>query len=251
MTYDLLDSFPTLGRAPITEAILDIQALLPPDVGLHELQEFQRGAGQRFTERNERTALDALIEFGPHGAKLVSPAVGPDGYLFRCQSEPLVAQARLNGFTLSRLPPYHAGDQFEAEARELWEHYVSIARPLKVTRLAIRNINRIEVDPGVELEKYVLTGPSIARALPQSMIGFLMRIVFPDATGAVAILTETFGNPNPNLTTMPLIFDVDAFREVELSPDDKQIWNILTELRRLKNRVFFNSLTTQCLERYR
>lgn len=252
MSFDLQDTFPTLEHAPITEAIIDIQAQLGSDVTLPQLARFQDGIEERFKERKERMSLQTRIEFQKDAApKVVAPDFSPDGYVFRASEEHLTAQARLDGFTLSRLKPYHAGGIFIEQARELWERYLDIARPIKVTRLAVRNVNRIEMDLGSDLQRYVLTGPEISRALPQQMHGFFMRLVIPDPSGAAAIITETFGEPDAAAGTIPLIFDIDAFREVELEPRSPDIWEIIGSLRALKNRLFFRSITTEALEAFR
>ena len=78
-----------------------------------------------------------------------------------------------------------------------------------------------------------------------------MRLVLPDSSGAFAVVTETLGEPDPSRGVIPLIFDVDAFREVELEPHTTEIWDVLETLRALKNRIFFRSLTTVALERFR
>ncbi len=192
-----------------------------------------------------------MMELQGDVPKFHTPPPRVDGYLFTSSSEQLIAQARLDGFTLSRLKPYHTGDMFIEEARDLWRRYVQVARPSKVTRLAVRNVNRIEMEAGSPLERYVLTVPEIARSLPQILEGFFLRLLLPDASGAHAIVTETFGETRPETQVIPLILDVDAFREVDLGPDDADVWQVVSDLRAFKNRIFFNSLTAQCLEAYR
>jgi uncharacterized protein (TIGR04255 family) len=252
MSFDLETTFPTLRNAPITEAIIDLQANLPPDVSLAQLLEFQNGVEQRFTEVSERRALQARVEFQKNSLpRVIPPSSAPDGYLFRSPSENLIVQARLDGFTLSRLHPYHDGDTFAEQAADLWRRYVRIARPIEVTRLAVRNVNRIDVLPGVDLQRYLLTAPQISRGLPQLMAGFFLQIVLPDVSGAVAIVNETFGNWEPGSRTIPVILDIDASRTIQLEPNGAEIWEIIAQLRKLKNRIFFKSLTTEALEAYR
>lgn len=252
MIHDFVNTFPHLRNAPITEAIIDIQAALPSDISLSDLERFQSGIADRFSERKERRSFKTRIELQGDVPKVHTPdATKADGYLFTSSSEQLIAQARVDGFTLSRLKPYHTGDKFMEEARDLWQRYLSVARPKKVTRLAVRNINRIEMEAGSPLERYVLTVPEIARSLPQIMDGFFLRLLLPDASGAHAIVTETFGEIGQETQVIPLIFDIDAFREVDLGPNDADIWQIVSELRAFKNRIFFNSITAQCLEAYR
>ena len=252
MSFDLETSFPTLQNAPITEAVIDFQVVVPPDVSLANLREFQMGIEERFTEVSERRALRAHVAFVQGGApQVVAPSPAPDGYLFRSPSENLIIQARLDGFTLSKLQPYHDGNTFASQAAEFWQRYVRIARPDRITRVAVRNVNRIDVTPGVDLQRYLLTAPEIARGLPQLMAGFFMQLVMPDVSGAVVIVNETFGSRDPGSNTIPVILDIDASRAIDLDPNSDEIWEIITQLRTLKNRIFFKSLTTEALEKYR
>lgn len=248
---DFVNTFPHLPHAPITEAIIDIRAELPPDVTLEDLSRFQLGIESRFSKRAERRSLKTTINLQGDTPTVSMPPPEPDGYLFTSESERLIAQARRDGFTLSRLNPYHEGGQFIQEAQELWQRYADIVGPVKVTRLAVRNVNRINIEVGAALERYILTGPSIARALPQFLAGYFLRMQLPDPSGSHAVVTQAFGQSSPENQVVPLIFDIDAFKEVELLPGDSEIWNIISELRSLKNRIFFNSVTGYCLERYR
>jgi uncharacterized protein (TIGR04255 family) len=42
--------------------------------------------------------------------------------------------------------------------------------------------------------------------------------------------------------------DIDVFREVSLEPDSEKIWEILEELRNIKNNIFFKSITQKTKE---
>ena len=252
MGVDLENSFPNLPNCPIVEAVIDIRAVLPTNTGIDELGRFGESLPDLFTEPPAaRQSLQAEIKVDAEGARMTAPPFVPDGFIFRAPSELLVAQVRLDGFTLSRLAPYHSGDAFAQRAKDLWERYVAIAHPTKVTRIAVRNVNRIATRPGEDFQSVILTGPEIARALPQSLLNFFMRLTIPDASGAIATVTETFGSQEPTDLSTPIIIDIDASRETDLAADSDEIWDILNTLRKLKNRIFFNSLTTQALERYR
>lgn len=108
------------------------------------------------------------------------------------------------------------------------------------------------MEPGVDMLSLVLTAPQIAMALPQTMIDLFMRVAIPDPSGSVAVIHQTLAPMQGGESAPPLIFDVDALRDVHMDPnDDEGIWAALEELRCLKNRIFFNSLTTRAIERYR
>lgn len=253
MAFDLINSFPTLQRAPITEAIIDIRATLPESVTLDDLASFNSGAATIFSGRTERHAIQTKIEYQVgRPPKVVAPSDKPDGYLFHAPEQFLIAQARFDGFTLSRLRPYHDGDTFIRQAREYWARYIGVARPTRVTRIAVRNVNRIEMEPGSDFQRYILTGPEISRALPQMLQHFFLRFILPDAdSGATAVVTEAIGPPEGEMSSIPLIFDIDTFLDTDLSPTSDDIWQTVSVLRKIKNRIFFRSLTTEALEAFR
>src|SRR5260370_37891240 len=174
MSPDFVNTFPHLRNAPITEAIIDLRAELPSEISLDDLARFDSGIQDRFSERTERRSFKTMMELQGDVPKFHTPPPRVDGYLFTSSSEQLIAQARLAVFTLSMRKPYHTGDMFIEEARDLWRRYVQVARPSKVTRLAVRNVNRIQMEAGSPLERYALTVPEIARSLPQIYAGFFM-----------------------------------------------------------------------------
>jgi uncharacterized protein (TIGR04255 family) len=66
-----------------------------------------------------------------------------------------------------------------------------VARPTKVTRIAVRYVNRIEIPAGVDFKEYILTGPEIAHGIPQTLDNFFMRLEIPGQSGETAVITQT------------------------------------------------------------
>jgi uncharacterized protein (TIGR04255 family) len=254
MSFDLVTTFPTLHNAPIAEAVIDIRVKRRPDITLQEIEAFGVGLEDELPKRTEQRSLKARIDMSePGNARLIGPSsTEPDGYVFQSSDQRLIVQASFDGLTLSRLKPYQKWSAFVEQASRFWQLYVKVTRPSRVERLGVRYINRIQVEPGLDIFGFVLTGPQIAMALPQTMIDFFLRLVIPDESGAVAIINEMFGVPEEGESARPLIFDIDAVRNVDMQPESLQeILGGLEDLRRFKNRIFFNSLTAQALERYR
>ena len=162
-----------------------------------------------------------------------------------------MVQARLDGFSLNKLPPYAKWDLLRAQAEELWQHYVAVARPIRVTRLAVRYINRIELTPGVDFKESILTVPEIAAGIPQGLPEYFMRLVIPHDSGATAIVTEA-SLPATLAESPAMLFDIDVFQFVDIPVgDSRAIWATLEDLRAYKNLIFFNSVTPKQMERYR
>lgn len=249
MTYDLGSQFPTLQNAPITEAMIDIQVQLPPDVDLAQLRKFHGGLERQFSKIEERVQVSAVLKMDKvSGAEIESKGPTPDGWLLHSAEDALLAQVRLDGFTLSKLPPYITWKSLSDHAKELWHRYVEIARPTKVTRLALRYVNRIEMSLG-DFKESIRTVPEIAHGIPQGLPEYFMRLVIPHPSGSVAIVTEA-SLPTPEIPTM--LFDIDVFRFMELeATDESRVWSVLEELRAYKNVIFFNSVSPKQLEKYR
>jgi uncharacterized protein (TIGR04255 family) len=217
------------------------------------LASFQQRAGKDYPTKEVRTAWTDQVEF-KSGAQPVTHAVGkPDGYLFRSADGKRVVQARNDGFTFSRLKPYQDWASLSNEARWLWEQYVELVKPRKVTRVAVRYLNRVELPtPFEHFKEYVLTVPEIAPELPQGLASFFFRVVIPDdASPSVAIVTETIENESTGEGKLPLIFDIDVVRTGTFSTASEKLWPIFEELRDFKNRVFHRSFTEKAKEMFR
>ena len=239
-------------NAPITEALLDIRVKLPAQTDLAKLATFHDAIKQKYPSKHERMAWRGHIEIqaSPVAQVSQSAAGGPDGYLFASVDGKQVVQARLDGFTFSRLKPYDKWEALRDEARELWQHYVRITSPEAVTRVALRYINRIEIPlPIRDFKDYILTTPEIAPDLPQGLGSFFMRLVIPDPKAqAVAIVTETVEPIDESSNRLPLIFDIDVFRMAAFNVQDKSLWETLEQLHDLKNDIFFKSITPKAKE---
>jgi len=238
-------------KAPIKEAVLDLRVELPPTVSLDQLSTFQERIRERYPQKRERKHWEATLGFNEGGLQAPVSKGGVDGFLFSSADGLNIVQARLDGFTFNRLHPYDRWDTFRDEAMRLWEHYVQIATPTAVKRLALRYINRLELPlPFKDFKEFILTTPEIAPALPQGLKTFFMRLEIPhDSYQAVAIITETMESVSN--AVLPLIFDIDVIRETTGSPSNSEIWQAFEQLRDFKNEIFFNSITEKAKELFR
>lgn len=241
--------WPRLDKAPITEALLDIKVKLPPEIDLARLSTFQDAIREHYPTRRERSSWEALFQIKPGEApEAIPPRVRVDGYLFLSKDGRQIVQARLDGFTFNRLKPYDKWESFRDEATQHWKRYRQIAAPEVVSRVALRYINRLEIPlPMKDFREYILTTPEIAPKLPQGLAGFFMRLVIPDQkSNSVAIVTQTMEDLQEQV--LPLIFDIDVFREAAFDVNGDEMWKALEELRNYKNEIFFNSITPRTRE---
>lgn len=241
---------------PITEAVLELRAQLPEGIDLETLEKFVESVSEDYPEKRIRTKVEARLQLDQHTKDVLAEGSGsPDGFLLTSRDSLQVVQARLDGYAFSRLKPYQGWASFRTEALRLWESYRSIANPEKITRIALRYINRIDIpmsETGVDFKEYFLTGPEIATGISQDIMNFFMRVAIPDEKKrGIAIITETVDTNALTPTNFPLVFDVDAFKEGAFEPDSDKILEALDMLRSLKNEIFALTFTDKAKELFR
>ncbi len=246
--------YETLSKAPITEALIDIHVQLAPDTTIEELRAFydaeMKAQFPKMDERMLSTGQIKLTLAQPPEMKVAAPR--PDGLLMKSEEDAILVQVRLDGFTVNKFQPYLTWEDLKGRTQKLWRKYCQVAHPVKVTRIAVRYTNRIELQPGRDFKDFILTVPEIAPGIPQSLPEFGMRLVIPDESGCMAIVTLSSMHPNSNAEIFPVIFDIDAFRFVDLAAtEEDEMWSLLDELRDYKNLIFFKSINPELLEKYK
>lgn len=235
----------TFKNPPITEALLDIRVNLGPNFDVKNLEDFQKHIDEDFSVKQINQKIEASFVLKPGELPVTSSKNTPNGYIFKTNDNKKIVQARMDGFTFNKLKQYDNWSTFEKEGKKLWNSYLKVAKPLNITRVALRYINLIEIPlPMSDFKDYILTVPEIAKGIPQGLSEFFMRLVIPDEKREnTAIITQTIELSKISEKTLPLIFDIDVFRLVDLKPQDEKLWSIFSSLREYKNCIFMNSIT--------
>jgi uncharacterized protein (TIGR04255 family) len=239
-------------NAPITEALIDIRTQLPEGVSLTYLETLHSQIQAGYPQKQKRMMLEGAVKFEEGQEPLTTARHQVVGYLFTSVDGAQVVQFRLDGFTFSRLRPYTRWEEIYPEARRLWEIYRTNTKPLLVNRLATRYINSIEIpSKRFDYDDYFSAAPRIPPGLPQLLSHFFTRLVipFPDE-GATAIVIQT-PHEKPDPTNSAVILDIDVFAEVSLASEDAKIDEVLATLRKVKNEIFFSSITERAKELFR
>lgn len=239
-----------LNNAPIVEALIDVRAELPAGSRFENLDAFYGHVQDTYSIREVRTPWAARVQFSNDAPTVHTERTGPDGLILRTADRRRAVQARLDGFSASRLKPYENWAALRAEAERLWLVYRGVVAPTRVTRVTVRYINRIELPlPVGDLEDFFITRPEIPASVSRTVAGFLMRVVIPsDEFGVVGIVTQA-SEPATN-ESVSVLFDIEVFKEHGIDPLSADIWTEIDRLRDFKNRIFFDSVTERALERY-
>ncbi len=240
-----------LQSAPITEAIIDLRVKARPGFSAQEFSSLKPTLADSFPKVEERRGGKVTFNFSPVGAE--PPALedlGPQGYFFKSSDEKLVAQFRIDGFTLNRLKPYTSWEQLRPVAVGLWQQYCSVAFPEAVTRIALRYINHVPLPSDFsDFACYLRAAPPVPPELPQQVSAFFSRITIHDRERfLVAHIAQVLDRDPAN--RIRLILDIDAFKEVDISPKDLDLEAGLAQLHEFKNMIFFNHLTEEMLRHF-
>lgn len=229
-------------NAPITEALIDIRVDLPVSVAaLQLLEAVHERVKDRYPGKKRRLYVEGRFSAGDEvGASARQTLVG---FSFSSEDGKQVFQARRDGFTFSRLRPYGSWPELRDEARRLWDIYRDVVNPEKITRVAVRYINQIDIPMSpIEYKDYFRTTPEVSPDLPQALSAYFMQLQFPqiDFEGLL-ILTQTSAPP-PSPTTTSVILDLAVYKQTEMV-SDQDVWGLLETLRNRKNEFFEGCIT--------
>lgn len=243
-----------LPNAPVTEALIDIRVQLSAGVNVENLASVEESIRDGYpAKRKEIRGFEARFEV--HEEQLPQTTTidrGVVGYLYRSADEKQVLQVRQDGFTYSKLRLYKNWEDLRDEAYRLWKYYVDIAKPETITRVALRYINHLTDIPTPirDYSEYLQTPPRITANLNQENIrSFLTRVVVSEPnSGATAIVTQALESSESAIT--PIILDIDVFKESNFDGHGHEMWDTLENLRKLKNQIFFDSITEKTTRLY-
>ena len=148
------------------------------------------------------------------------------------------------------MPPYGRWEPFSKEARLLWNQFIGVAEPERVTRIAVRYINRLEIPlPIDDFADYLRVGPQVSSDLPQALSSFVvqLRIPQPEMDNCMLVLNEGI-LPSTQPDRMAVLLDIDVFKEAALPADSPEVWDIVETLRDCKNRTFEACITDRTRE---
>lgn len=241
-----------LSNAPIIEAIVDIDCDLPPGFCLADHEEAARTLYRteypRFRPQfiAEHEIRHPLQDGAP---PQVSARTGLQAFQFFSEDERQLVQVRSQGYSFNRLAPYSTLDDYLPEIERTWQCYRELTTPLQIRVVRLQFINRILLPAAGEnlnLDRFLRLAP---RLPDEDLVfaGFLNHhVVIEKGTSNEATIilnSQPFENGR-----LPIIFHIEARRQ---GPADSADWTWIQEtlgsLRTLKNRIFRNTLTDECL----
>lgn len=241
-----------LARSPLQEALIDIRVLASDGVTGNQFAQMHEHLANEYPTLETQVAIEGELHLQPDATVGHSASSSILGVLMRSVDGAQVAQFRMDGFSFSRLAPYTTWEEVFPEAMRLWAMYLSSAMPEAITRVAVRYINDIHFPVPLELDDVLTAPPTAPPALGPDIVSFLGRITLNDREAETFVtIAQTLGRATRE-GEASVILDIDAFRNLDrLPPEDVgELHSIFNQLRSLKNKAFFESITEAAAGRF-
>lgn len=245
---DLKERFPHLSKAPIVEAVLNIQVV--PSVGWDETG-LQAELNKRLPDFPKVEKLrEARFKIVPPGQpeKSAVEDVGCIALKLHSNDNLRIVQFNKGAFVFSWLKPYADWPRFSKESLRLWAIYCELLKPTVVRRIGLRFINRIAVkqETTIELSDYYKYPPESLKELNWPLTGYLHHDVIkvPETPYAVNLIKTIQNTPEE----IGLILDIDVFMQNHFGYDELHLIECLEEMRWVKNKIFFSSLPEKLIQ---
>jgi len=234
-----------LNKTPITEAIIDLR-ISPAlgDIALPKLLAIKPELESAYPKCEEFRIFESQTDITDGKPSIrITRDLATEGYIYKTTDERQLTQFRKNGFTFNRLDPYTNWDDVLSEAKRLWKVYMSNVHVERVTRIAVRYINKLELKlPVTDLSEYLVEPPKIPDGIPNTANSYFYKAVVtePDTEISANIIQLVDKSVDPGKFT--LILDNDVYKITNYLADDPEIWEIFSQLRNLKNKIFFATI---------
>ena len=242
---DLKEKFPHLSKAPVVEAVFDIRGV--PSVTWNE-SNLQNELKQRLPDFPKHETMRETRFQIPHGES--APVVddfGCVGFKLHSNDNVHIVQFNKGSFVFSRLKPYSDWEQFSRAALRLWAVYYELLKPSEIGRIGLRFINRVAIkQPVGELADYYKYPPASIKELNWPLTGYLHHDVIevPETAYSVNVI-KTVQNGQGEIG---LLLDIDVFTQSHFAYNELRIIECMEEMRWVKNKIFFGSLTEKIIE---
>jgi len=246
------DSKLNLLHPPIVEAIVDIDCDLPPRQDLAALEEPTRERlKDRYPKLTNQYVQEYKIEAQADASEISSGSRKVQAFRFHETGDEQLVQVRTGGYSFNRLPPYTVLDDYLPEIERTWGIYVELAAPTQVQQIRLRYINRILLPMSgstFSFDRYLRLGPRLPEQDKLAVVSFFNQYTAVEAGTGLQVNTTLTAQPQEG-NVLPVIFDNCVISSERHAVDDwGALKRVIVALRGLKNRVFRNTLTDECLE---
>src|ERR1035441_4286774 len=128
-----------LLKAPIIEAVLDVDCDMPPGFDLAALEGPSRDRFRdKYPKFRKQLMQEHKIETKPDEPPKMSVRHAMQSLQFLQEDEKEIVQVRAQGFSFNRLAPYTSLDDYLPEIERTWRLFISIAAPVQIRTVRLQ-----------------------------------------------------------------------------------------------------------------
>lgn len=239
------------SRAPIAEAVIDIQTSFKSPPVLSDLESLSGELSERFPLSQPINSFAVKFGSDGSGAPFASNASAAQlGIMRSTERNDRMVHLRLQGLAYSHMPSYTDWDTFCGEMWPIWTRYQEVLSVTQVSRVAVRYINRIAIPDLVDIDDYLNLSPRIPETVSKHITGYFLQVVLPqpDLGDGYRAIVNSGVEPGGHSKAASLLLDIDVFVEGSFSVAGDDVRQVLDRLRDRKNAIFEGSITNAVRE---
>ncbi len=232
------------NNPPIIEALIDIQIQTSDDIQSDIFEDMYNKIKSDYPNKENIFLKTAQIDINKEQANFIGNEIG---LKISSLDKKYVIQLKKTGLTFSVTNSYHGWDDLCERTKKLWTIFLKKIKPSKITRVAVRNINRIDIPAAhkFNLEEYFRVCP---KTDDMDFLTFFLQIQVPQTEGGLGIIHQTVTTPIQAGYTS-ILLDLEVFDFQNLLPKDNNIlWERINTLRDQKNSLFEKCITNKTRE---
>ncbi len=233
----MIQKKPQYKNPHIKEAVFDIQIRggSPLNITLYD----------KFLALNKNYKPNGKIQNITIDTKTNKHTIDTVGYKCKSSDQKQIAVLKKDGFSFSRLAIYNGWEKNYKQALNLWENYCDIMQPEMITRVATRFISQFLIPqvfkhPKEYFSTYLQYDKSISLSWDQTSF----KTVLAHKDGIRSLFSFN-SQVKPENQGVNVTLDIDVFANNLTLPYNKtfEIKKIFTNLRKIKNNIFEQSIT--------
>ena len=235
----------TYANAPIVEAVFDVKVSNTIIINPSTFEQYSKTELKEYPISNKLQNINVRIIGNSGGTGQIGKTTNLLGYIFSNIQGNRKVQFRLDGYSFNMLRPYSNWEDFSSTAFNHLQKYLALAKPLAITRIGLRYINRIDLPvENQEFENFIKYLPPVPAALPKKFEKYFLQMQIPAGDGeSKAVISQTFEQEKNG--RVPFIIDIDVFQDERLKANESLV-DRFNNLRLLKNRIFEDLVTEDC-----
>lgn len=236
-------------RAPITEAVIEIRLedSLPEKV----VEKIHNRLKKNYVLSERITSVGIMID--PRKKEIEKTPDEFEVYKLSSVDHADIVQIKPNAMVCSRLAPYDGWANFELRARGNWEVWRKITKHIKIKRIGVRYINRIDIPfrkgDKLDVEDYLTVVPKYPEPhLLTSFTNYTMQIVGPFSVEGFYFIINTNVVKSPLIDHFSIVLDLDLLTQGDIPQRNDKVWKMINRMREFKNNAFEMCITDKARE---